>query len=127
MMTHNFSLKSTNTILYCQYWSETVDFYQNQLQLPVTFASDWFVEFQLTGAAHLSVADERRATIKSSGGAGLTLTLQVDDADQAWQVLRQRGLTLGPLKNHAWGARVFYFFDPEGHRLEIWSPMPTKR
>jgi catechol 2,3-dioxygenase-like lactoylglutathione lyase family enzyme len=122
MMNHNFSLKSTNTILYCQRWQETVDFYQNQLQLPVTFASDWFVEFQLTGTAHLSVADERRATIKSSGGAGLTLTLQVDDADQAWQMLRQQGLTLGPLKDHAWGARVFYFFDPEGHRLEIWSP-----
>jgi uncharacterized glyoxalase superfamily protein PhnB len=121
MTSHDFSLKSTNTILYCRRWQETVDFYRDKLQFPITFASDWFVEFQLAGAAHLSVADERRATVKSSGGAGITLTFQVDDADQAWQALSQQGLTLGPLKDHAWGARVFYFFDPEGHRLEVWS------
>lgn len=121
MTSHNISLKGTNTILYCRRWQETVDFYRDKLQFSITFASDWFVEFQLAGTAHLSVADERRATVKSSGGAGITLTFQVDDADQAWEVLSRQGLALGPLKNHAWGARVFYFFDPEGHRLEIWS------
>jgi catechol 2,3-dioxygenase-like lactoylglutathione lyase family enzyme len=120
-MSDNFSLKSMNTILYCRRWQETVDFYRHKLQFPVTFESDWFVEFGLTPTSHLSVADERRATIKSSSGAGLTLTFQVADADQAWQELQGRGLNLGPLKDHAWGARVFYFFDPEGHRLEIWS------
>ena len=120
-MNYNFSLKNTNTILYCQRWQETVDFYRHKLQFPITFESDWFVEFQLTPTSRLSVADERRATIKSSGGAGLTLTFQVADAEQAWQELNGRGLSLGPVKDHAWGARVFYFFDPEGHRLEVWS------
>src|SRR5687768_8640944 len=120
-MNYNFSLKNTNTILYCQHWQETVDFYRRKLQFPITFESDWFVEFHLTPTSRLSVANERRATIKSSGGAGLTLTLQVADADQVWQELNRRGLSLGPLKDHAWGARVFYFFDPEGHRLEVWS------
>jgi uncharacterized glyoxalase superfamily protein PhnB len=98
-----------------------VAFYQNDLQLTVTFASDWFVEFQLGGTAHLSVADERRASIKSSQGAGITLTFQVESADETWTYLQGQGLQVEPLKNHAWGARVFYFYDPEGHRLEIWS------
>ena len=113
-------LHTTNTILYCQNWEETVNFYR-RLEFPITFSSDWFVEFQLTGSAHLSIADERRATIKSSGGAGITLTLQVDNADDTWQWLNDKGVKLGPVKDHAWGARVFYFFDPEGHRLEVWS------
>jgi lactoylglutathione lyase len=26
---------------------------------------------------------------------------------------------------HAWGARVFYVFDPEGHRIEVWQPETT--
>ena len=120
-MKNPLAFKSANTILYCQRWQETVAFYQNDLQLPVTFASDWFVEFQLGGTAHLSVADERRASIKSSQGAGITLTFQVESADETWTYLQSQGLQVEPLKNHAWGARVFYFYDPEGHRLEIWS------
>ena len=120
-MIDSLSLKSTNTILYCKKWRETVHFYEHQLGLSITFAADWFVEFRLTEAAHLSVADERRATIKSSGGAGLTLTLRVNDADEAWSKLHNQGLALEPVRDHAWGARVFDFFDPEGNRLEIWS------
>lgn len=120
-MTQPISIKSANTILYCQRWQETVAFYQHSLQLPITFASDWFVEFELTGGARLSIANEARATIKSSHGAGITLTFQVDSADETWQQLHQQGVALEQVKDHAWGARVFYFYDPEGHRLEVWS------
>ena len=114
-------IKTANTILYCQRWQETVDFYRHTLALPVTFESDWFVEFRLTETAHVSVADERRARIKSSAGAGLTLTLQVDDIHATRQWLAQAGVNPGPIEAHAWGAAVCYFYDPEGHRLEIWS------
>lgn len=122
-MTNSLLLKSANTILYCKKWPETVAFYQHDLGLPMTFASDWFVEFQLTNTAHISIADEKRATIKSAGGAGITLTLRVESADETWQYLHHKGLTVEPVRKHAWGARVFYLFDPEGHRLELWSPV----
>ena len=121
-MSTRFVIKSANTILYCRRWSETVAFYQNVLNLPITYRSDWFIEFEVTAGAYVSVANERRATLKSSLGQGLTLTFQVEDIDAAWQHLHQGGAASGPIKNHAWGARVFHFFDPEGHRLEIWAP-----
>jgi catechol 2,3-dioxygenase-like lactoylglutathione lyase family enzyme len=114
--------ESANTILYCKRWKETVAFYQRQLGLPVTFSSDWFVEFRLAGTAHLSIADEARASVKSGGGQGVTLTLQVDSAEAMRALLQKRGLSPEPLRDHPWGARAFYLFDPEGHRLEIWSP-----
>ena len=122
-MEPGFTFNRTNTILYCHKWPETVAFYQHKLALPVAFASDWLVEFYLGGTAYLSLADEQRATIKSGRGAGITLSLQVNNADEAWAYLQQRGLTLTAAKNHAWGGRYFFFFDPEGHRLEIWSPI----
>lgn len=122
-MNPGVALKNANTILYCNKWSETVAFYRDYLKLPITHSSDWFVEFHLVGTAHLSVAQAARATIKSSLGAGITLALQVEDADETWQHLARIGLKLEPVRNHAWGARVFYLFDPEGHRIEIWSPM----
>lgn len=117
-----FTIKIANTILYCRKWHESVAFYRDRLQLPVTFASDWFVEFELTPTARLSLADERRSKIKSSQGAGITLTMQTENADDTWNELHQRGLELEAVRDHAWGARVFYFYDPEGHRLEVWSP-----
>lgn len=118
-MSHSF--KTANTILYCRNWRETVDFYRFSLQLPVSLATDWFMEFRLTDTARLSLADERRASVKSAAGAGITLTLQVESADATWRELSERGLSLEPLRDHPWGARVFYLFDPEGHRVEIWS------
>ncbi len=112
-----------NTILYCTAWAETVAFYRDQLGFPVTFTSDWFVEFALTDDARLSIADERRATIKSSHGAGITLTFQVFDADKTWSEFHGAGLQPTPCRTHAWGARTFYLRDPEGNRLEVWSPV----
>ncbi|MCC6457552.1 MAG: VOC family protein [Caldilineaceae bacterium] len=115
--------QAANTILYCCAWAETVAFYRDQLELPINFASDWFVEFTLTSTARLSIADERRATIKSSHGAGITLTFQVADADEIWAAFQSAGLEPTPCRTHAWGARVFYLRDPEGNRLEVWSPV----
>ena len=117
--------QTVNTILYCRAWTETVAFYRDHLALPITFTSNWFVEFALTDNARLSVADERRATIKSSNGAGITLTFQVDDADRYWATFQESGLQPTPCHTHAWGARTFYLRDPEGNRLEIWSSLPT--
>jgi predicted enzyme related to lactoylglutathione lyase len=121
-MTDTFSPNSANTILYCQKWQETADFYQHLLKLPITFASDWFIEFKLTETAHISIADESRASIKSCGGAGVTLALQVESAAETRQYLNNSGLFIGPILEHPWGAYVFYFSDPEGHRIEVWSP-----
>lgn len=116
-------ITACNTILYCCNWKETVSFYRDILALPVNFASDWFVEFQISSTAYLSVADEQRTTIKSSRGQGITLTFRVESVHEAWENLSARGVKLGPVQDHTWGARVFYFYDPEGHRLEIWSPV----
>jgi predicted enzyme related to lactoylglutathione lyase len=115
--------KTTNTILYCREWDKTVRFYRDQLQLTVTFATDWFVEFRLNSASRLSIADENRATVKSCGGRGLTLALEVDDIAALREFALKNGLAPTAIRKHPWGAWVFHLFDPEGHRLEIWQAL----
>lgn len=115
-------VRTTNTILYCCRWAETVAFYRDGLGLPVLVENEWFVEFSLGTTARLSVADERRATIKSSAGAGITLTFEVDDVEAVHAAVSAAGLAPDALRDHAWGARVFYLRDPEGYRLEFWMP-----
>ena len=114
-------IKATNTILYCRKWEETVEFYRDHLRLPVSFSADWFVEFCLNSSSRLSVADENRASIKSCSGKGITLALQVGDIDKAWENIDKAGLDPTQIRRHSWNAKVFYLFDPEGHRIEIWE------
>jgi catechol 2,3-dioxygenase-like lactoylglutathione lyase family enzyme len=112
---------TTNIILYCKQWDQTLGFYKNLLNLPVNFANEWFVEFRLSASCRLSVADERRASIKSCKGRGITLALEVEALERTHQQMREAGLRPTPIKQHPWNARVFYLFDPEGHRIEIWQ------
>jgi len=115
------SFKTTNTILYCKKWQQTVAFYRDRLGLPVNFSNDWFVEFRLSEGARVSIADESRASIKS-GGAGLTLSLEVkeevNDIDSVRADIKS-GVAPTEISDHPWGARVFYLYAPEGHRIEI--------
>ncbi len=121
-MIAGFRFQTTNTILYCRKWDKTVAFYREILGLPVLFESGWFVEFALSETARLSIADDRRSSVKSAGGAGITLTFQVSGPlEPVRELLVEKGYAPGPVRPHAWGAEVFYLNDPEGCRLEFWK------
>ena len=115
-------IPTTNTIVYCAKWKETVDFYKNQLQFRVTTTLDWFIEFELTATARLSIADVSRTSQEACGGKGITIAIEVEDITTTHLFLENAGLHPPAIRDHAWGARVFYIHDPEGNRLEFWSP-----
>jgi catechol 2,3-dioxygenase-like lactoylglutathione lyase family enzyme len=113
----------TNTILYCQKWTETVAFYRDVFDFRISHQTDWFVEFEVTPqVAYLSIADEQRASVKSVSGQGITLSWQVGDLQAIYQLLTERGVELGPIREK-WAASLCYLHDPEGHRIELWQPL----
>ena len=114
-----------NTILYCRQWDDMVRFYKDCLGLPVVLANEWFMEFRLTPTARLSIADERRSTVKSAAGKGITLTVEVNDVNRVHQRMQDLGLNPTRIRRHPWDAWVFNLFDPEGNRLEIWQADET--
>ena len=113
----------TNTILYCDHWADTVAFYRHTLGLDVTHANDWFIEVHLAGTAHLSIADASRTTVAAGHGVGITLSWQVADLDAAHEALVGVGVAVS---NPAprWDSTYVEFRDPEGTRIELWSPTP---
>ena len=113
-------MNRTNTILYCDRWEATVRFYRDLIKLPVLMEKAWFVEFQLTDNSCLSVADAARTSITSTGGDGMTLSWLVEDIDAVHDRMLTDGIDVGPF-TVTWGARTFYLFDPEGHRIEVWA------
>jgi len=115
-------IRTVNTILYCRRWKETVSFYKTQLRLQETTSREWFVEFKLNEASRLSIADEARTSIDSNSGKGITITMEVDNIETTHLYLNEVGLNPTPIKDHSWGAKVIHIYDPEGNRLEFWSP-----
>ncbi len=113
-------IKATNTVLYCRNWQETVEFYRTGLKLLVLSSNEWFVEFKLNEVSRLSIANEARTSIDSSGGKGITVSLQVADIEQTRHELIEAGIIPTPIKE-VWGAKAIYVHDPEGNRLEFWS------
>jgi hypothetical protein len=85
-------IKSTNTILYCRNWQETVEFYRTGLKLLVLSSNEWFVEFKLNEMSRISVANEARTSIKSSDGKGITISLQVANIEQTRAELPEAGV-----------------------------------
>lgn len=91
---------TANTILYCGKWEETVRFYRDYLNLAVNFSTDWFVEFYLSPTTRISIADEKRARVKSSRGKGITLSLEVENIDHAWRDAKQADLHPSAVTQH---------------------------
>jgi len=118
----NPGIQTANTIIYCRRWEKTVRFYRDVFGLRIQLANDWSVEFCLNDRARLSIANEKRAAKKSSGGQGITLALETEDIEAFHAFLKNAGLALPEIKDHPWEARVFYMRDPEGNRVKIWQP-----
>ena len=114
------AIKRVNTILYCEPWSETVDFYRSVLSLSVSFENEWFVEFVVHDTARVSIADASRSTISAGHGDGITLSWHVADLGAARAELRGRGAEMSPVTPR-WGAVTTTFNDPAGNRIELWA------
>ena len=113
-------IKRTNTILYCNHWKETVTFYRDRIGVEVAFQNDWLVEFSLTRTAFLSIADQSRTTMSSADGRGITLSFEIDNLEKAHRKMAKEGLSPTAIRSQVLGADVFYLFDPEGTRIELW-------
>lgn len=114
------TVRRANTILYTDRWAETVAFYRDTLGLRISFENEWFVELE-AGGAFVSVADARRSSVAPGEGAGITLSLQVDDVHEARAELAQAEVAVGDV-GLRWGADVLDLYDPVGNRVELWSP-----
>lgn len=122
-MNEPLNIVRTNTILYCASWADTVAFYTRILGLEVTYTTDWFTEVHLCGDAHLSIADASRATIPPGAGAGITLSWEVRDLTATRAALVDRGVAVSDVATR-WGSWYVQLHDPEGNRIELWSPTP---
>lgn len=103
-------------------------FYQERLGLAVLEDFGSFVLFETGFAIHEGHSLEQTVWREASGAKvpygrrNLLLYFEHDDVDEAFETIAPHVELIHPVERQAWGQRVFRFYDPDGHAVEIGEP-----
>lgn len=103
-------------------------FYQERLGLKILEDFGGFVLFETGFAIHEGKALEQTVWRRMSGGnepygrKNLLLYFEDEDIDLAFKTIAPHVELIHPIERQAWGQRVFRFYDPDGHAIEIGEP-----
>ena len=85
--------------------------------------------FRVYGDTHVGLVDGATGSMKPAAEKSVMLSLFVDDVDQWYRKLTEKGLELNPpVEPEYLKMRVLIFHDPEGYTLELleWIENPLK-
>ncbi len=104
------------------------EFYRKVLRLRIVEDFGTFVLFETGFAIHDGATLERTVWNDLStdpspyGRRNLLLYFEHDDIDEAFDHIAPHVELIHPVKRQAWGQRVFRFYDPDGHAIEVGEP-----
>ncbi|MFJ1308455.1 VOC family protein [Agrobacterium sp. P15N1-A] len=104
-------------------------FYRDRLGLKIIEDFGNFVLFESGFAIHegRSLAETVWGTSsgaeKPYGRRNMLLYFEHADVDAAFRNIAPHVELIHPLERQAWGQRVFRFYDPDGHAIEVGEPL----
>ncbi|TCQ06140.1 catechol 2,3-dioxygenase-like lactoylglutathione lyase family enzyme [Rhizobium sp. PP-F2F-G36] len=104
------------------------EFYRSILGLKIVQDFGNFVLFETGFAVHEGRALEQTiwrqaAPLQASyGHRNMLLYFEHEDVDAAFETIAPHVVLIHPIERQAWGQRVFRFYDPDGHAIEIGEP-----
>jgi len=103
-------------------------FYETRLGLRVLEDFGSFILFETGFAIHDGAALEKTiwgeasATEQAYGRGNVLFYFEDQDIDAAFARIAPHVDLIHPVERQAWGQRVFRFYDPDGHAVEIGEP-----
>lgn len=123
-------MRFVNPIVFVTDIATSKAFYADVIGLDVEEDHGDFVLFSGHFALHAGTAlartiwgSEREAEPGPFGRGNLLLYFEDDDVDACFARLRDRIRLIHPVRRQSWGQRVFRFYDPDGHAVEIGEPL----
>jgi len=121
-------MRFVNPIPFVRDIARSKAFYETRMGLRVVEDFGNFVLFETGFAIHEGPALERTvwcdtsATQEPYGRANLLLYFEHEDVDAAFSAIVPHVTLIHPVEEQAWGQRVFRFYDPDGHAVEVGEP-----
>jgi catechol 2,3-dioxygenase-like lactoylglutathione lyase family enzyme len=126
------TIRFANPVVFVRDIAVSRDFYRDVLGLAIVQDAGVFVLYE----GHFSIhqAHELIQTVfgRESGDAAAlqgrnNLLLYFESDDLGGEFARMEGLVrlIHPIQRQAWGQKVFRFYDPDGHIVEIGEPMES--
>jgi uncharacterized glyoxalase superfamily protein PhnB len=82
-----------------------------------------FAIHQAKELIHTIYKDDRPGMDEPQGHGNMDIYFESDDIEMAYQRLVDRNVEIiHPVEKQAWGQRVFRFYDPDHHIVEIGEP-----
>jgi len=127
-MSDRGSMRFINPIPFVHDIRQSREFYENRLGLRVLEDAGNFVQFETGFAIHDGPALEQTVwgdALRSSepyGRRNLLLYFEHNDVDAAFESIAPHVDLIHPVERQEWGQRVFRFYDPDGHAVEVGEP-----
>ncbi|HJN52025.1 MAG: VOC family protein [Pseudomonadales bacterium] len=108
--------------VFIEHWDESVEFYENVLELECVFKDKdmGWAQYKV-GASHLGlerVADDSKDALLVGRFVGVSL--MVDDVDQTYRELLEKGVSFSePPEKQPWGGVLAHFSDPDNNVLTL--------
>lgn len=121
-------MRFVNPIPFVRDIARSKAFYETRMGLRIVEDFGSFVLFETGFAIHEGPALERTvwrqasATQEPYGRANLLLYFEHEDVDAAFSAIAPHVTLIHPVEEQAWGQRVFRFYDPDGHAVEVGEP-----
>lgn len=122
------NMRFVNPISFVNDIERSRTFYRDVLGLRVLKDFGSFVLFETGFAIHDGNSLERTvwgaeaAGPKSYGYRNVLFYFEDDDVDAAFEKVAPHVELIHPVEKQEWGQRVFRFYDPDGHAVEIGEP-----
>ena len=115
-------VESFHTVLFCRKWDACVSFYRDVLGFEEIDAKTGFVEVQVTPGSRIGLLRHNKNADAQNHDTFVILSFRVGNIEKIHEILSARCQGVAEIKQHPWGARLFELRDPEGRRLEFWTP-----
>ena len=123
-------LRFINPVVFVKDIERSKQFYQNIIGLDILSDAGMFVLFENHFSIHQ--ARELEATVfgentssseEDQGKRNLLLYFESDELEDMFIALDNQVNIIHPIIQQTWGQKVFRFYDPDGHIVEIGEPM----
>ena len=121
-------MRFVNPIPFVRDIDRSKEFYRTTLGLQILEDFGNFVLFETGFAIHDGTSLEQTiwrqslVTEESYGRRNLLLYFEHEDVDAAFESIAPHVELIHPVERQAWGQRVFRFYDPDRHAIEIGEP-----